>query len=225
MEDKKAPLETFKVNHTTLYAIGPPGGDVCLYFSLSGEDSLTTPPFCNPAQILANKGFRVISATLPNHENNQRPMNIRDLWGDSPENLERFFFAMEQVIDQLNCPIIALGLSRGAFIATHLAARCQTIHTVIGYAPLTHLEKAPHLDLIHLKEAVKEKHLHYFIGHNDTLVETSRVIQTVSEFMSSLTAKQLREAAITLTLSPSIGRDGHGTSDQTFAKGISWICS
>ncbi len=230
MENKKPIVKTHHFGQFPLYWIGPDLDEVaktCLYFSLSGEESLTAPPFCNPAHILLNKGFRVISATLPDHENNERPQNMSVVWGDHPEKLENFFDNMSRAIEsispQCDGPIAALGLSRGGFVATHLAARSKSIQTVIGYAPLTALRGAPEMDLSNLANLVKHKKIHYTIGHNDTLVETPRVITTISSFIDALDPKERASASITLSITPSIGKYGHGTSDATFVEGISWI--
>ncbi len=228
--ERKVALSTHKTSTLELFSIGPPFGKkakTVLYFFVSGKDSLTLNPIAKPALLLAEKGYRVISATLPGHADSIRPEYIRSLWGQNPNLLEEFFFNVEtsllEISDDIDGPISALGLSRGAFIATHLAARIDEINKVVGFAPLTFLESAPHLDLIHLAPKLKHKEIRYSIGHNDTLVDTTRVISTVSSFMKVLSAKQLQNSAIELTITPSIGRDGHGTSSQSFENGVKWL--
>lgn len=224
------PLNTHKTDSISLYFIGPDFSQkakTALYFSLSGEESLTALPFAKPAHLLAEKGYRVISATLPGHENNERPQNLRELWGKMPESLETFFFNMESAISEIE-PMVdgklaALGLSRGGFVATHLAARIDLIDSVVGYAPLTRLENASHLDLIHLADQVKSKKIRYSIGHNDTRVSTQSAIETINTFIDKLSAKGLQQSTMQLIIAPSIGRDGHGTSEKIFSSGIEWV--
>ncbi len=230
MENKTPLVEAYHDGLITLYSIGPrldQKARTCLYLSLSGEESLTSPPFCHPALMLFQKGFRVISATLPHHEDNARPLNIGTLWGENPSKLEIFFDNMKSALDDLSerfeGPLSALGLSRGGFVATHLAARIDMIQNVIGYSPMTGLKGTSQFDLIHLAPLIKHKKIHYTIGHNDTLVETQRVIDTISSFIEALDAKERANASITLSITPSIGKHGHGTSDNTFREGLSWI--
>ena len=229
-DDVEFEAEKYQTDALTLYTIGPSlkvKAKTALYFSLSGQDSLMTPPFATPAILLAKKGYRVISVTLPAHSRSDWPRHIRPIWGETPSLLRDFFSQIEASLDEVKNQIIghvpAIGLSRGAFVATHLAARLKIIDTVLGFAPLTFLEDAPTLDLIHLANELKHTRIHYTIGHKDTLVDTSCVIRTVSAFINALNAKERQNSNITLSIVPSIGKDGHGTSGYTFEKGISWL--
>ena len=193
---------------------------IVLYFSLSGENSLSLPPYCTPANLLSQKGCTVLSTTLPSHEDNARPREIKELWGGQPEVLLEFFEALTDSIEELGKPLSVVGLSRGVFIGAHLAIRSNLVKSVLGFAPMTYLIGEKSLDLIHYKESIAKKPIRFSIGHNDTLVNRERVSSLVDKMIE---ASEEEFPDITLMIHPSVGIGGHGTRDQIFEEGVEWL--
>lgn len=229
MEDKNTPIQ-IQTATLPLSIRGKPleeKAPTLFYFSLSAEDSLLTEPFCSPARLLAERNWRIISATMPGHEGNARPLNIRQIWQERSSDLKQFLndltCAVKEILPSVEGTLATAGLSRGALIAAHLAASLETIDAFIGYAPLTFLPGMPELDLIHLAPSLKRKRVFMTVGHHDTMIETSRVIQTHAAWTHDLGAKARQECAHSLLIVPSIGKEGHGTAETTFVKGIEWL--
>src|SRR5690606_34160312 len=109
------------------------------------------------------------------------------------------------------------GLSRGAFLAAHLAARDERFRSLLGYAPLTRLGalkefaslKDNALDLIHLAKALSDRHVRLYIGNDDKRVGTRDCFDFA---MALVQEKKARTSQVEMTITPSLGRDGHGTS-------------
>ncbi len=211
-------MKTLSTNSLTFFVKEPedrPALHTVFYFSLSAEDSLSLPPFCNPVDSLIKKGVRVISTTLPHHEDNARPYGIQELWQKDKHILKAFIKTLQKSIEEIKKhyppPYGAMGLSRGAFIALHLSSECNDIPTICCFAPMLSLKDDLELSLPTLTPKLLSKNISIFIGDNDTLVNTSKVIA----FAHEIGAK--------VTLYPSIGRGGHGTPDEQFEKGAAWL--
>ena len=221
MED--AAREILKTEFITFHIKEPPGGakKTALFFALSASDSLNLPPFCHPVHTLLENGFRVISVTLPNHENNEREYNIQEIWKKNKDALRSFIKRLTAGVEELEKhfppPYIALGISRGGFVALHLAAACKLVSTVVGFAPMVTLGDDDEFVVEKLCDKLKDKKISLFIGDNDTAVGT----QMVSRLKSKLFEKN-SSGIFKLKVSPSIGRRGHGTSDQIFTEGTLW---
>jgi predicted esterase len=211
-------MKMFSANSLTFFVKEPtdrPAKGTIFYFSLSAEDSLSLPPFCHPVDSLLKQGISVISTTLPHHEDNARPYGISELWQKDKhilkEFIERLQKSIEEIKKQYSPPFGAMGLSRGAFIALHLASECKDIYSICCFAPMLSLKDDLDLSLPTLVSKLLSKNIHIFIGDNDTLVNTSKVIA----FGHEIEAK--------VTVYPSIGRSGHGTPDEQFEKGATWL--
>lgn len=231
----------------TLYHTGPSLEQGPLpsffYFSLSGPDSLTVPPYNQPVQFLQDQNIRVFSLTLPAHEEGLLPTDAMNVWANWIEQgsdfLDRFFekaklatdFAVENLLADPDRMAVG-GLSRGAFIASHLAARDERFRFLLGFAPLTRLEKikefehrglasrAGKYDLSHLVEALEKKRVRFYIGNLDTRVST----RSCFEFIMALSElKKPKALDAELFISKSIGQMGHGTSPEIFKQGAQWI--
>ena len=230
--------------------VGPPLKEgpkpAFFYFALSAQDSLSKDPFNQIVAALQSKKIRVFSATLPGHENNLPPENALNVWADKmtqeslllPELIQDLKEAVDSLFDEGaiekgKCAVG--GLSRGAFIAFHLAAASKEIDTVLAFAPLTRLSDAKefkeiaHLPQVHaldLEQQAKNlfnKRVRIYIGNDDRRVFTSH-----SFSLTHLLAKRAREnriysSPIEMIIGPSIGYLGHGTSKKTFEKGADWI--
>ena len=127
------------------------------------------------------------------------------------------------------------GLSRGAFMAAHVAARIPLFHILLGFAPLTSLKGAKEfaelkehplvhsLDLIEHVDALCHRHVRFYIGNADTRVSTKSCLTFIEALVQCATAKQIRSPQIELVMTPSIGHMGHGTSKEIFHQGAAWI--
>ncbi len=233
----------------TLYHVGPALDHGPLpslfYFAISGPDSLCLDPFNQPVQFLQGQMARIFSMTLPGHENDLPATGAMKIWADDLKNgkdmispfidailLALDFAVKEKFADPLH--LTAGGLSRGAMIAAHLAARDSRFKKLVCFAPLTKLSKikefahqtdlasANRLDLIHLAPNLSDRHVRIFIGNEDTRVGTRECF----EFAMALVAhKKQRTAQVGLEIYPSIGQMGHGTPPEIFKKGVEWIFS
>lgn len=233
-----------------LYFTGPAAEEgplpALFYFALSGTDSLTLDPFNQPVQFLQGKRMRIFSLTLPGHENQLPPTEAIDRWAQLfskgknclSEFLDQAQEALEVAIEQkLIDPhhIAVSGLSRGGFIAAHLAAREKRIRHLLGFAPLTSLKNTKEfsalqenplvhsMELEHLNEALYDRHIRLYIGNQDTRVSTRSCFEWVMALVEKAKENRLRSPQIELILTPSIGHQGHGTSPATFQRGISWL--
>jgi len=211
-------MKTFSTNSLTFFVKEPkehPAVSTIFYFSLSAEDSLSLSPFCHPVDSLLKKGISVISTTLPHHEDNARPYGIQEIWGKDKHILKEFIERLQESIEEIkkhySPPFGAMGLSRGSFIALHLASQCKDISSICCFAPMLSLKDDLDLSLPTLASKLLSKNIHIFIGDNDTLVNTNKVIA----FGHEINAK--------ITLYPSIGRNGHGTPDERFEEGAAWL--
>jgi hypothetical protein len=223
-------MKTIQTSYLPLSFVGPDLSIPCktvLYFSLSKEDSLQTKPFCNPVEMLVALGVRVLSATLPFHEKNAKPDNIKSLWGAHTDLIKKYLDEIELSLLELKGlipeKIGVMGLSRGAFIASHLAASIPQVTTALGFAPLCHLEGDESLDLSNLASKLTKKQLRFYIGHKDTLVQTDLVLTTFTNFIDAAKKNKIESPFIDCVVKPSVGRDGHGTLDSTFKEGALWI--
>jgi predicted esterase len=223
-------MKTIETSHLIFSFLGPDLSVSCktvLYFSLSREDSLHAKPFCHPAEMLAHAGFRVLSATLPFHEKNERPDNIKSLWGAHTDVIREYLDTLEISLIELGHlisePIGVMGLSRGAFIASHLAATLPQITTLLGFAPLCHLEGDENLDLFHLAPRLTKKKIRFYIGHKDTLVKTELALSSCAHFIDAAKKDKIDPPSIDCVVKPSVGREGHGTLDTTFKEGVLWM--
>ncbi|PIS01970.1 MAG: alpha/beta hydrolase [Chlamydiae bacterium CG10_big_fil_rev_8_21_14_0_10_42_34] len=233
----------------TLYHTGPALDHGPLpslfYFALSGPDSLTLDPFNQPVQFLNGQMIRIFSMTLPGHENNLPATGAMQIWAEDLNKgyncvgtfLDKAELAVEFAISQklvLPNKMAVAGLSRGGFIAAHLAARDERFRSVLGFAPLTCLSKikefapfpesplAKSLDLTHLAPLISDRHVRLYIGNDDTRVGTRSCFDFAMQLVEH---KKGRTSHVELFISPSIGQMGHGTSPEIFQQGAHWVAS
>lgn len=213
------------------------------YFSISGPDSLCLDPYNQPIQFLQGEMIRIFSMTLPGHENNLPATEAMNIWADDMEKghntIEDFlktaqlaidFAVREKFIDPAKMAVG--GLSRGGFIAAHLAAREKRFRHLVAFAPLTRLKMigefkefqnnkiANGLDLIHLAEDLSDRHIKMYIGNEDARVGTNECFEFA---MSIVAKKKTRSAQVELLIYPSVGQMGHGTPPEIFKQGANWI--
>lgn len=226
----------------------PEGGRLpaFFYFALSGEESLQLHPYNQPALHLNSCAMRVFSFTIPGHEEGMNKFHAMNYWAEQMVAgtylLEDFFDKTERAILWLiNQNLVdpehvgAGGLSRGGFVATHMAARLSFVHTLLGFAPLTELSQlkefshpslerhAAELDLMHLVDNLTHvRNVRFYIGNLDTRVNTDSCYRFIRALAEKGHAKKARHQKIELMLTPSIGHQGHGTDPHIFEEGSLW---
>lgn len=234
-------------NHPLVSFVGPGLKEgvlpALIYFALSKEDSLSLDPFNQPVQFLQGKPLRAFSFTIPCHLPGQNKMDAMKCWADNLKKNKNFlldfiqecsnevdFLVKENIIDPKF--IAVSGLSRGGFLATHLAAKNEKINTVLGFSPLTNLkflhEFASELEddsysLNHLKEKLIHKSLRFYIGNHDTRIGTKNCFEFIEELTSTAYQNKVRSPQVELVIFPSIGHKGHGTPPHIFEEGIEWL--
>lgn len=246
MKLKTVPIET----PLPIYYTGPdleqgPLASV-FYFALSAKDSLTTDPFHQAVQLLTQSCVRVFSVDLPFHGEGCDHTEALKFWAQSLARNENvighFLLKMEESLSILlssgiliKNQIGAMGLSRGGFIASHIAARFPEIPFLLAFAPLTDLQLAKDfnflalspllesLALSHLTPALAHKKIRVHIGNRDIRVSTDSCYQWIRSLTEFAYEQHIRSPHIELTLKPSIGHQGHGTSKESFEEGASWL--
>jgi len=226
--------------------VGPQAGKGALpalfYFALSAEESLFQDPFNQPVMALQSDSLRIFSFSLPFHGEGMKADDALTHWAKTMEQgeplLEDFFAyacnVIENLIEEgivLKDKIAIAGLSRGAFVATHIATRIDAIQTILGFSPLTKLSCCkefihfPHqeLDLETLAPRLVGKKLRYYIGNHDTRVSTRSCFEFIEKLVTKSSIERIRSAPVELNLFPSIGRHGHGTPPEIFKDGARWI--
>ena len=129
-----------------------------------------------------------------------------------------------------------MGLSRGGFLACHIAASLPDIKSVVGYAPVTDLSfskefqglESSALKNLSLKphiEVLCEKSMLFLIGNRDMRVGTDRCFQFAKALADTAFKKGLRSPPIEMNISPSIGQMGHGTSKKSMEEGSAWLAA
>jgi esterase FrsA len=236
-------------NHQAIYYTGPDiaSGQLpaLIYLALSAEESLTLDPYNQPVQFLHGKPIRVFSFTLPCHGPHLNKTHAMQCWSDEIKKNENFLtefikscsdkidaLIKENIIDPKHLSVA--GLSRGAFLATHLAAVNKHIHTILGFAPLTSLEfleefkdnkNCKQYDLSHLNTKLIRKHLRFYIGNHDIRVGTKECFKFINLLSLASYDAGVRSPQIELNIFPSVGYKGHGTLPPVFQDGINWLLS
>lgn len=224
--------------------IGPPLSEgplpAIFYFALSAHDSLNLDPFNQPVNEWKKHPVRVFSIDLPAHGPGDDKMEAMNVWAEQlrkdPEGyFEPFFFRFGAVLELLSGVIdkdnIAVaGLSRGGFIATHLAARFPMIKQVLAFAPATKLielkgfpPEASRHDLVNLIPKLGHVNLKFFIGNHDILVSTQDAFEFCRDLAEYKFQNGERSPSVNFSMYPSIGHKGHGTSPAIFEDGAKWL--
>ena len=240
-------------NEIFYQGLGPEAGALpaFFYFALSGEESLNLAPYNSPASLLQGELIRVYSMTIPGHGPGFDKFHAIRYWADQMGQeryiLNDFFktaaFSIDWLIEQgYAAPehLAVGGLSRGGFIAAHLAARDKRIKTLLGFAPLTRLSaleefasvkqatrvklRAASLDLEHLTDDLTHlRHLRFYIGNRDERVDTDACYSFIRKLADKAHEIRARHMHVELRISHSIGHKGHGTAPQIFEEGIAWL--
>jgi esterase FrsA len=153
--------------------------------------------------------------------------------------LQPFFDAVERAVEYVVQQKLAdphklgvMGLSRGGFIASHVAARDKRFRHILQFAPVTRLEKAKEfhalqgnpilqtLDLFSLAPRIADRNIRLYIGNNDTRVDTRSCFEFMMQLIQHAPTKF---PPISLFINPSIGQYGHGTPSAIFREGANWL--
>ncbi len=240
-------------NELFYQGLGPEAGPLpaFFYFALSGEESLKLDPYNSPVARLEGAPIRVFSMTLPGHGLGFNKLHAIQYWADQlaggTDVLNKFFddaaFAINWLIEEgwIEPDEIAVGgLSRGGFVATHVAALDPRIKTVLGFAPLTRLsavkefasEKQPthakmHALTLDLEQIVDNlthlRHLRFYIGNRDERVGTDACYHFVRKLANKGHEKRARHMHAELFITHAIGHQGHGTAPHIFEAGADWV--
>ncbi len=217
------------------------------YLALSGEESLTLHPYSQPPLLIADDSIRVFSFTIPGHGPGLNKFHAMEWWA---KEMAAGHYPLENFFDQTHQAILWLieqglvdptrigigGISRGGFVATHLATRINSIHTLLGFAPLTCLmqlkefrghpaleRRASELDLLHLVDHLTHlKHVRFYIGNLDTRVGTDSCYHFIRRLAEKGHEKHARHQKIEMMMTQSIGHQGHGTDRTIFEEGSLW---
>jgi hypothetical protein len=233
-----------------IYHKGPPFEEGPLpaffYFALSGEESLALDPYNQPVAFLEDIPIRTFSFTIPFHGPEFEKSKAMEEWSRAIRNHQDFLKPFVQKSLQNIQYLIELGyvdeqqmmiggLSRGAFIATHIAAEESRLKTLVGFAPLTQLTilKEFHdlqdhplvqvYSLLHLIPKCIDKHLRFYIGNRDLRVGTTECFQFIKVLADSAYEKGVRSPHAELVINPSVGHQGHGTLPYIFKDGVQWL--
>ncbi len=213
---------------------GPPFSEgimpAVFYFALSAEESLSLDPYNQPVKMLEEKRVRIFSATLPFHGPEWDNKEAMKHWAENPNSLIPFINEthkeiLELIIKGVIDPgrMAAMGLSRGAFAAAHLAAKEPRIDTLLGFAPLISLDKEHALSLENIAATLIGKNVRFYIGNRDQRVGTDQCFSFIHHLADLSYHAGYRSPPVELIISPSIGHKGHGTAPQIFQDGINWL--
>lgn len=227
---------------------GPPLAEgplpALFYFALSAKDSLCLDPYNQPVAYLSSRQLRVFSVTLPFHEPPRQPQDALAHWAQAflqgHDILAPFIHSVVRVIEKIAhlgyaSKIAVAGLSRGALIATHIAAHSTLVQYILGFAPLTRLGKAREFqefshhslidayDIHHRLAQLIGKPLRFYIGNRDERVGTAACFSVIEQLAEASYQSKIRSPQVELVIFPSIGHQGHGTPKEIFEQGAEWI--
>lgn len=226
-----------------LQFIGPPLSEgplpAIFFFAISGRDSLHLDPFNQPVSHWKKFPIRIFSMDLPAHGPGEDKMEAMAAWSEGLTRdpigyFEPFFFRFGVVLEQLSGVIepgrlAVAGISRGGFIATHLAARYHQIKAVLGYAPAVKLmelngfpAEAERWDLEHLIPKLLNVKLKFYIGNRDIRVGTGPAFHFCQQLAEQKFKNGERSPQVEFSMFPSIGHKGHGTPPEVFLEGAEW---
>lgn len=233
----------------SIYYVGPSLTEerkpAVIFFALSAKMTLHQDPFNQPALALAEQGIRVFSWDLPFHEQGKDPHEAMHHWAKEFAHNSHFVSDYIQLckrniqflIDKnlIDPSLLAVaGLSRGGFIAAHLAAQERRIRWVLGFAPLTRPEPLEEFKvnssqnyedvaLIHLVDQLSDTHVRFYIGNHDIRVQTHACYLFIKELTDRSFERGIRSPLAELIIYPSIGHRGHGTPPHIFSDGANWL--
>ncbi len=216
------------------------------YFALSEQESLNLDPYNQPALHLRSSDLRIFSFTLPDHGPDLNPVEAIGKWAErfakGEDPLTPFFEKSARSIEKLIAQnlvvkerIALMGLSRGGFVAGHIATFLPFVSAYLAFAPLTKLSEAKEFASLKNREQIKRfdlEHLvprlahiptRFYIGNRDLRVSTRNCFHLIDLLANESFNQGNRSPPIELIISPSIGQLGHGTPKEIFHAGAEWV--
>jgi esterase FrsA len=243
-------MKSFSIGSNTIFYVGPDLEQGALpavfYFALAGEESLGLDPYNQPVKALIQSPLRVFSLSIPEHNLELSPLQGLERWAHKMKqgrNIIADFcktvaHSIEELVEKgwiIPKKVGIAGLSRGGFIACHIAALSPHIENIVGFAPVTSLKGTKEfssfkddplihsLDLQHLCPLLINKHLHFYMGNRDVRVSTAQCFHFIQQLTEANFEHNLRSPPVELTIYPSIGHHGHGTPPEIFHNGAEWL--
>lgn len=242
-------LHRFSTPHSIydIRYIGPHSSEgplpAVFYFVLSAEESLMLDPFNQPAQALLPFPLRIFSITIPCHEEPYEKEEAMTYWREAAlegnDLLTPFFSQVSHVVKQLFAENIVtkcgfMGLSRGGFVALHIAALLEEIEFLSLFAPMTDLQAivefsdlpSSFLDRfspVNVAKSLAKKRVRISMGNADKRVGTKSAITFFQHLCQSAVDEGIRLPNHELHVVPSIGYRGHGTDQKQFIEGALWL--
>lgn len=241
-------MKQITVGDLELSYLGPKLADgplpTIFYFALSAKDTLLIDPYNQPISSIDLTKYRIFSCDLPEHEPPKSPYKAIGEWiaeMQKGEKILEFFFdkifqAIQELIKKGLIPynqIGFMGLSRGAFIATHIASRFAEPVSIVGFSPLIQLSQVKeakeasyysnHLDLTLLEEKLLQHTIRFYIGNHDTRVGSKVCANFIFDLADKAFISGIKNPKIELQVFPSIGYMGHGTPKAIFEHGCHYL--
>lgn len=230
----------------SFHYLGPPLKEgplpTLFYLTLAADDSLIVDPYNQPVVPIAHLPMRIFSVNLPAHGPGLSPLEALSVWAQDVTVLVDFIDKMAESLKHMLSEgmldperLAIAGLSRGAFFATHIAAKVPQVKTVLGFAPLIHLSYTKeflHLQqdpLVHslnlnlLIDKLIGKTFRFYIGNRDTRVGTELCFRFIEALAEANFQSKFRSPPVEMIITPSIGFQGHGTSQDSFVNGAAWV--
>jgi dienelactone hydrolase len=219
------------------------------------ETMETDPHYTDAGRLLIPYGFIGVALDPPAHGEDLRPGEPRGMAGGMVawrQRLERgedfitpFVDHARRVLDYLikegyadPTRIGAIGISRGGFLAGHLAAADSRVKVIVGLSPLVDLTAltefggtpsaaaAEKLSLIHLVPKLAGRSVWLGIGNTDTRVDADRVIAFARALVhASVGQKDHPIVPVELVVGQSVhaGSFGHYAVEQADTLAANWI--
>ena len=216
---------------------------VLIYFTTSLEGSLQNPDYAKLGWMLAANGFLVVSLDVPCHGLDKGPeRNELSCWARRLENgddfLKAFTSRVSKVLTHLvekghadPSRVIAAGVSRGGFIASHVAAGDARVSGLVALAPVTDLLElrefenlstlplANRIALNRIADGLAGRAVFIWIGNHDTRVGTDACLSFARALVQASIAAG-RKADVELHMVPS---EGHRSNESTYSEAAGWI--
>lgn len=214
------------------------------YFALSARESLEQDPYNQLVQYMDRFPVRIFSCDLPHHGESVKAKEALTYWAKDWREGHDFLSPFLEKIASIPSLLLenkwtlpgkigAAGLSRGAFIACHLAARCPEVSVILGFAPLTSLSSGkndfPDLPICHpfdldrLAPQLYDRKIRFYIGNMDMRVGTKHAFSFIQTVAKEAAHRKIRSSPIELIIGPSFGHQGHGTSRERFQSGAAYL--
>lgn len=214
------------------------------YFALSSQDSLLLEPFNHPVQQLFSDNLRIFSVSIPGHGGDLPKEKALEFWATKIKSnicpLSHFFEETIAAIEELKPyflqeKIAVCGLSRGGFVALHIASRLSYIKKILAFAPLIqpeHIKEfqdlknhplVKNLSLDPIMNDLLDKNIRFYIGNRDLRVGTLHSFRFITHLANLAYEKRIKYGSFEMNIKTSIGYLGHGTAFETFKDGTTWL--